>query len=112
MDVSESDFQSAVIDRSHTLPVVVDFWAQWCGPCLQLGPVIESAIQARAGELELAKVDADANPRLVRAYRIRGIPAVKAFRDGEVVAEFTGAKPLDAVERFLDSLLSSPRPTT
>lgn len=107
MDVSESNFQAAVIDRSHTLPVVVDFWAEWCGPCRQLGPVIERAVAARAGKLELAKVDAEANPRLARTYRIQGIPAVKAFRDGEVVAEFTGAKPADVVERWLDTLLPS-----
>ena len=107
MDVSESNFQSAVIDRSRTVPVVVDFWAEWCGPCRQLGPIIERAVTARAGKVELAKVDVDANPRLAQAFRIQGIPAVKAFRDGEVVAEFVGAQPPTAVERFLDSLLPS-----
>jgi putative thioredoxin len=107
MDVSESTFQSAVLDRSHTLPVVVDFWAAWCGPCRQLGPVIERAVAARAGKIELAKVDTDANPRLARAFQIQGIPAVKAFRDGKVVAEFVGAQPPANVERFLDSLLPS-----
>jgi putative thioredoxin len=107
MDVSEATFQSAVLDRSHTLPVVVDFWAAWCGPCRQLGPVIERAVAARAGKLELAKVDVDANPRLARAFQIQGIPAVKAFRDGKVAAEFTGAQPPANVERFLDSLLPS-----
>ncbi|MDQ6820601.1 MAG: tetratricopeptide repeat protein [Actinomycetota bacterium] len=107
MDVSELDFQTAVLDRSHTVPVVVDFWAEWCGPCRQLGPVIERAVDARAGKVELAKVDVDANPRVAQAFRIQGIPAVKAFRDGEVVAEFTGAQPQQAVERFLDSLLPS-----
>ncbi|MGI8412404.1 MAG: tetratricopeptide repeat protein [Solirubrobacteraceae bacterium] len=107
MDVSESTFQAAVIDRSHAVPVVVDFWAEWCGPCRQLGPVIERAVAARAGKLELAKVDAETNPRLARTYRIQGIPAVKAFRDGKVVSEFTGAKPADVVERWLDALLPS-----
>ncbi len=107
MDVSESTFQSAVIDRSHTLPVVVDFWAEWCGPCRTLGPVIERAVTARAGKLELAKVDVDANPRLARAFQIQGIPAVKAFRDGKVAAEFVGAQPPASIERFLDSLLPS-----
>jgi putative thioredoxin len=107
MDVTEATFQSAVIDRSHTLPVVVDFWAEWCGPCRQLGPVLEKAVAARSGKIELAKVDTDANPMLSRTFRIQGIPAVKAFRDGGVVAEFVGAQPPANVERFLDSLLPS-----
>jgi putative thioredoxin len=107
MDVTESTFQTAVIDRSHQLPVVVDFWAEWCGPCRQLGPVIERAVEARAGKVELAKLDVDANPRLASAFGIQGIPAVKAFRDGQVVAEFVGAQPPAAVDRFLDALLPS-----
>jgi putative thioredoxin len=107
MDVFESNFQSAVIERSHTLPVVVDFWAEWCGPCRQLGPLLERAVAERAGKVELAKVDVDSNPMLARTLRIQGIPAVKAFRDGAVVAEFVGAQPPPAVERFLDSLLPS-----
>jgi putative thioredoxin len=107
MDATDATFQSAVLDRSHSVPVVVDFWAEWCGPCRQLGPVIERAVQARAGALDLVKVDVDANPALTQTYRIQGIPAVKAFRDGQVVAEFVGAQPPPAVERFLDSLVPS-----
>jgi putative thioredoxin len=107
MDVSESNFQSAVIDRSHELPVVVDFWAEWCGPCRQLGPVLERAAAARTGKLELVKLDVDASPSLSRTYQIQGIPAVKAFRDGRVEAEFVGAQPPAAVDRFLDSLFPS-----
>ncbi|MBV9424616.1 MAG: tetratricopeptide repeat protein [Solirubrobacterales bacterium] len=107
MNVTESSFQSTVVDRSHELPVVVDFWAEWCGPCRQLGPVIESAVAKRGGKIELAKVDVDANPMLSRTYRIQSIPAVKAFRDGVVADEFIGAQPPAAVEAFLDSLLPS-----
>ena len=108
MDVTEATFQTEVLDRSRTVPVVVDFWAEWCGPCRQLGPVLERAASQRADQLDLVKVDVDANPALARAYQIQGIPAVKAFRDGQVVAEFAGAQPPLAVEQFLDSLLPSP----
>jgi putative thioredoxin len=107
MDVTDSTFESAVIERSRTVPVVVDFWAEWCGPCRQLGPVIERAVAERAGKVELAKIDVDANPRVARAFGIQSIPAVKAFRDGRVVAEFVGAQPPAAVNSFLDSLLPS-----
>jgi putative thioredoxin len=107
MDVTDSTFQTEVIERSHAVPVVVDFWAEWCGPCRQLGPVIERAVAERAGKIELAKVDVDANPVIARTYRIQGIPAVKAFRDGDLVAEFVGAQPPAAVDEFLDSLLPS-----
>jgi putative thioredoxin len=107
MDVTDTTFQTAVIDRSHTVPVVVDFWAEWCGPCRQLGPVIERAVEARAGKVDLAKVDVDANPGVSRQYGIQSIPAVKAFVDGVVASEFVGAQPPVAVERFLDALVPS-----
>ena len=107
MDVTETSFPTAVLDRSHTVPVVVDFWAEWCGPCRQLGPVLEKAVAARDGQVELAKLDVDANPNLSATYGIQSIPAVKAFKDGQVAAEFVGAQPPAAVEQFLDSLLPS-----
>src|ERR1700737_4431590 len=103
MDVSESNFQTAVIDRSHSLPVVVDFWAARCAPCRQLGPVLERESAKRAGKLELVKLDVDANPNLSQSYGIQGIPAVKAFHKGRVVAEFVGAQPPTPAARFPDS---------
>ena len=107
IDVTEQSFAADVVERSYDAPVVVDFWAAWCGPCRALGPILEAAVEARDGEVVLAKVDVDANPGLQAAFGIRGIPAVKAFRDGKLVAEFTGALPKRDVERWIDALLPS-----
>ncbi len=106
-DVTTEEFDEKVVARSHEVPVVVDFWAEWCGPCRTLGPALEKAANAREGAVELAKVDVDRNQPLAAGFGIRGIPAVKAFRDGKVVAEFVGAKPPAAVEEFFDGLAPS-----
>jgi putative thioredoxin len=106
-DVSEQDFQAKVIERSKQVPVVVDFWAEWCGPCRTLGPALEDAVRKRGGEVELAKLDTDANQRIARDYGIQSIPAVKAFKDGEVVAEFIGAQPPATIESFLNQFVPS-----
>lgn len=106
-DVSEKDFQAKVLDRSKQVPVVVDFWAEWCGPCRTLGPALEDAVRKRDGEVELAKLDTDANQNLARNFEIQSIPAVKAFRDGKVVAEFIGAQPPAAIEQFLNQVVPS-----
>jgi putative thioredoxin len=106
-DATDATFETDVVERSRELPVVVDFWAAWCGPCRQLTPVLEKAVTAREGKVALAKVDTDANPRVSADHRIQSIPAVKAYRDGEVVAEFMGAQPGPQVERFLDALVPS-----
>jgi putative thioredoxin len=104
MDVSADTFEQKVIERSLELPVVVDFWAAWCGPCRTLGPVLEREAEQRTGEFELVKVDVDANQELAARYQVQGIPAVKAFRKGQVVAEFVGAQPPAQVAAFLDEL--------
>ena len=106
-DVTEQEFQEKVVERSKEVPVVVDFWAEWCGPCRTLGPALEKAVNARNGEIELAKLDTDRNPGVAQEFQIASIPAVKAFKDGKVVAEFIGAIPPARIEAFLNEIVPS-----
>ncbi|HEX5949267.1 MAG TPA: thioredoxin domain-containing protein, partial [Actinomycetota bacterium] len=106
--VDEADFERRVVEASHSVPVVVDFWAGWCQPCLVLGPVLERLAEEYGGRFTLAKVDVDANQGVAARFGIRGIPAVKAFRDGSVAAEFVGVQPEDLIRRFLDGVVPSP----
>ena len=107
IDVNEADFQRAVIERSRKVPVVVDFWAAWCGPCRALSPTLERVAGSLGEKVDLVKVDVDQNQTLAQAYGVQGIPAVKAFRDGAVVDEFIGAQPAATVERFFNKLVPS-----
>ena len=109
LDVTDASFDSAVIAASAVRPVVVDFWAGWCAPCRTLGPILEQAVALHGG-VTLAKLDVDANPEITARFGIQGIPAVKGFRDGQLVAEFVGLQPRAQVERFLAQLAPAPPP--
>ncbi len=107
LDVTDADFEQRVVRRYQPVPVLVDFWADWCQPCHMLAPVIEKAVAAHNGKIELAKLDVDANQATAARYGVRGLPTVKAFRHGRVATEFTGAQPPQVVARFVDSLVPS-----
>ena len=108
VDVTEATFERDVVARSRERPVVVDFWADWCGPCHALAPVLDREIESRDGAVVLVKVDVDANQALAASYGVQGIPAVKGFKDGRVVAEFVGAQSPASVASFFDRLLAPP----
>jgi putative thioredoxin len=112
IDVTDATFQADVIDKSSTVPVVVDLWAPWCGPCRTIGPMLEKVVDATEGQVVLAKVNVDENPQISGMFRVQSIPAVYALRNGQVVDGFLGAVPERDVERFVETLLPTEEQTT
>ena len=108
VEVNEADFEHQVLAYSHQIPVVVDFWAEWCAPCRVLGPILESLANEAGGSFRLAKINVDHNPKLASRYDVRSIPVVKTIKDGVVVAEFVGAQPEDRIREYLREVVPSP----
>jgi len=111
IDVTDATFQTEVIERSMQVPVVIDLWAEWCGPCRVLGPILEKVVGETAGEVVLVKVDVDANPQVAQAFQVQGIPAVFAMDQGKIVSTFVGAQPEAAVREFVQALLPTEEET-
>ncbi len=108
IDVTDATFQSEVLERSAQVPVVVDLWAPWCGPCRLIGPILEKVVAERDGQVVLAKVDVDANPQVAAAFQVQSIPAVYALKDTKIVSGFVGAQPEPAVRAWLDQVAPAP----